>query len=174
MLKSTEKIPVFFALTLLGCIACVISQPLQAKPVVLGWLESFYLPGERMVAKLDTGAKTSSVHAKNIEVMEKDGIPWVSFTIPSKNKAYPGVYLERPLLRETRVKEHIGKSKPRYVVGLDFCLGGKLYTAEFTLADRDNFNYRVILGRSMLQGNIIVDPAKKFTGGYTCKKMFAN
>lgn len=147
-------------------------SPLHAEPKVLGWLESIYLrPDERLVTKLDTGARTSSISATNILLMEKDGKAWVGFTVPSKDSNYPGIYLERPLTRKTRVKQHSGKSRPRYVVELDFCLAGKFYTAEFSLANRDNFNYRVILGRSMLQGNIIVDPARKFTGGHECKAM---
>ena len=92
MVYSKKMHPFLFILASFLCVCSVVqSPPLQAEPATLGWLESFYLPGERMVAKLDTGAKTSSVHAKNIEILEKDGRPWVSFTIPSKNPEYPGI-----------------------------------------------------------------------------------
>jgi hypothetical protein len=151
------------------------SPPLQAEPAKFGWLESIYLPptGDRIVTKLDTGAKTSSVYARNIKLFEKDGKPWVRFTIPAK-KSGPAIKMERPVLRQTLIKEHIGDSIPRYVVELEFCLAGRFYNAEFSLADRGNFNYRAILGRSMMQGNIIVDPGKTFTAARTCKKHFAS
>ncbi|MBN1378008.1 MAG: ATP-dependent zinc protease [Gammaproteobacteria bacterium] len=170
MFKSTQSNSVFYALIFLACMSPLISQTVQAKPVLFGWLESIYLQpsGERIVAKLDTGAKTSSVYASNIQLFKKDGKRWVRFTIPAK-RGGNAIDMERPLLRETLVKEHIGESVPRYVVKLNFCLEGKFYNAEFTLADRENFNYRAILGRSMLQRQIIVDPGKKFIADKTCK-----
>ena len=173
---SGKRIPLIVSLEVFSCLCCILLiGPAHAEPRVLGWLESVYLrpTQDRLVAKLDTGARTSSISATNIQLMEKDGETWVGFTIPSKDKAYSGIYLERPLSRKTRVKEHLGKSKARYVVELDICLAGKFYTAEFTLANRENFNYRVILGRGMLRGNIVVDPGQKFIGGHTCKTLLA-
>ena len=138
----------------------------ESAPDPLGWLESAYLQpwGVRLTAKLDTGARTSSIHARNIHVYDKDGEEWVSFTLPvGEKEGYDnGIDVERPLIRKTRIKEHVGKSVLRYVVILDVCLNGKTYPAEVTLADRSQFNYTLILGRSMLGSNIIVDPGSKF------------
>lgn len=137
-----------------------------AEPETLGWLESSYLQpwGVRVTTKLDTGARTSSIHANNVHVYKKKREKWVRFTLPvGEREGYDsGIEAERPLIRETRIKEHVGESVPRYVVILDVCLNGKTYPTEVTLADRSQFNYTLILGRNMMSNNIIVDPGQKF------------
>jgi len=131
--------------------------------LVMGWLETIYLqPGNlRVTAKLDTGAKTSSVHASNIEHFVKAGSPWVRFLF-SPDKDSETVKVERPLIRTAIIKERIAGSSKRDVVALAFCKNGKNYETEFTLNDRSNFNYPVLLGRSFLAGVALVDSSSTF------------
>lgn len=134
--------------------------------VVAGWLEDIVIApwGFKVRAKLDTGAKTSSIHAHDLERFERDGEPWVRFLTRDRRRNDGDRYvIERPMIRTTKIKRHGRSSKRRPVIELDFCLNRRVYTAEFTLTDRAGFNYPVLLGRSMLENKIIVDPSMTFT-----------
>ncbi len=150
------------------------SSSALAAPEVLGWLEGAYLQpwGVRIRAKLDTGAITSSIHAEKIETFEKDGEQWLRFHFPyGKKEGYEnGFMIERPIGRQSIVKEHIGENAIRYVVELDICVSGDIFTVEVSLADRTKFNYPLILGRRALSERFIVDPGKSFTGSRSCPR----
>ena len=154
--------------------AFLLSSPLHAEPEVLGWLENAYLEPYtvKIRAKLDTGAKTSSIYAINVEPFETDGSLWVRFTLPKSALKSEGskkdIHIEKPVIRETKIKEHIGDSVSRYVVEIEFCLNGKNYVTPVTLADRSNFNYPLLLGRNILKDNFLVDPGKTFTSTKSC------
>jgi len=133
--------------------------------LVTGWLEAVVLsPWKiRLRAKLDTGAKTSSIHATGIEKFKRDGRIWVRFEMPQgKFKKAGDIIVETPLLREVAIKRHNLVPAIRSVVELDFCIDSHFYRAEFTLADRSKFNYPVLLGRRFLKDNILVDAGKTF------------
>lgn len=131
--------------------------------LIMGWLETIYLqPANlKVTAKLDTGAKTSSVHASKIEHFVKSGSPWVRLLF-SPDKDSESVKIERPLIRTAIIKERLAGSSKRDVVTLTFCKNGKNYETEFTLNDRSNFNYPVLLGRSFLAGIALVDSSSTF------------
>ncbi len=151
-----------------------IYSSVNAEPEVMGWLESAYIQpwNIKVRAKLDTGARTSSIHATNIETYQVDDELWVRFTITepkSKDQPVEKEYsVEKPVIRETKIKEHVGESRSRYIVEINFCLNGKDYVTPVTLADRSNFHYPLLLGRRTLKGNLIVDPAKTFTSSKSC------
>lgn len=131
--------------------------------LVMGWLETVFLqPANlRVTAKLDTGAKTSSVHAGKVEHFERDGVPWVRFVfIASEDKK--SLKIERPLVRTAVIKERQSRSSTRDVVKLTICKNGRLYETEFTLNDRSNFNYPILLGRSFLAEVALVDSSATF------------
>jgi hypothetical protein len=133
--------------------------------IIAGWLEKVVLsPWQiKLKAKLDTGAKTSSIHAENIQRFERDGKPWVHFDLPKgleKNAIQHTI--EVPLLREVQIKQHQLPSAIRSVVELGFCINGNFYTTQFTLADRGNFNYPVLLGRRFLKHHVLIDSAAIF------------
>ena len=142
--------------------------------LILGWIENVNLQpsGLKSKAKLDTGAKTSSIHAKNIEHFEKDGEPWVRFQFASNTKLKEEKYksgkskkvvtVEAPITRRALIKRHKHTSLERPVVELAFTLADKEYTAEFTLTDRSKFLYPVLLGRRFLKNVAIVDPGNTF------------
>jgi hypothetical protein len=154
----------------------VLTAPVHSEPEIVGWLEGAYLQpwGVRVRAKLDTGARTSAMHAENIETFEKDGQLWVRFRFPyGRREGYPqGFTIERPLARQTKVKNGSGLH-PRYVIELDVCISGKTQTIEVSLADRSIYNYPMLLGRQSLAGRFIIDPDQIFLGSRTCPRKLA-
>lgn len=153
----------FIALATLSPVNRVVASDDNQK-IIAGWVENIILEtGQvRFRAKLDTGAKTSSIHAKNIEEFERDGQAWVRFTLPKGlEKKARAVTVETPVVRKTLIKRHKLESARRIVVDLGFCINSHHYVTEFTLADRSNYIYPVLLGRKFLTDNIVVDPGIK-------------
>lgn len=151
------------------------SQPgarLGEEKITLGWLQSIrLLPHElRMTAKLDTGAKKSVIHAIAIEPFRQGNREWVRFTVPvEKKKERVELKFELPVEDQSRVKQHHTRELDvRYVVALDFCIDGKLYTADFSLDNRQKFNYPVLLGREFLKHHFLVDSSQTFVKKYNC------
>lgn len=139
----------------------VSSAPLQ----IFGWLEKVKIADipDEMAAKLDTGALTSSLHAEEEKLFERDGQKWVRFVITE-----PGVVggkrhvMEALLARTAEIKEPGGLTERRSVVRLNFLIGERSVRAEFTLNDRKNMLCPVLLGRSALRILGWVDPARTF------------
>ncbi len=137
----------------------------QDRPVA-GWLEWVVLEpwGLKLKGKLDTGAKTSSLHAVDVEYFQREGEEWVRFQTFNPHRKTKAVTIERPLIRDVRIKRHLSVSQERPVVALDLCLGDRMVTTEFSLIDRGRFNYPVLLGRRILQQErILVDAAATYT-----------
>lgn len=142
--------------------------------LILGWLETTHILGSdmRIKVKLDPGAKTSSLQATNIERFERDGNPWVRFDFHDEDvdtEKKHALRLEGPLVRDAVVKRHGAPSVTRPVVSQVICLYNQLYRTEFTLADRGNFNYTMLLGRSFLSKVAIVDSSETFLSRPNCK-----
>lgn len=145
--------------------------------VVMGWIEPVVLVpwGIDAKAKLDSGAKTSSLHAKKIERFEKEGEEWVRFVVEVKTrkKKLEQVTVERPLVRDVRIKRHRSAAYERPVVKMKLCLDGKDYETQFNLVDRTDFNYPVLLGRRFLKEVALIDPKETFLtapGAKTCQE----
>ena len=139
--------------------------PKHSDMVIAGWLEYVVLePWDiKLRAKLDTGAKTSSLHALNIERFIHDGQSWVRFNTEDKKNNVATKTIELPVKREVKIKSHHRDATSRPVVMISFCLNSHLYHSEFSLVDRTRFNYPVLLGRRILQYGILVDAASTFT-----------
>lgn len=135
--------------------AAAIAKPVTADQVqVYGWREKVLIDGlkQTLNAKLDTGAFTSSIHAEEKELFERDGKKWVKFiTTDPRVKDSPRVKLEAPLVRIARIKEPGGKSETREVVKLSFKIGEKKIRGDFTLNNRSNMNAPVLIGRTMIK-----------------------
>lgn len=146
-----------------GALLAVEPKAAVSERLIMGWLETFFLePGHvRFTAKLDTGAKTSSVHADHIENFSKGGVPWVRFDFAA-NKDDAPIKIEKPLVRTAVIKERLSRSSTRGVVKLTICKDGRNYETEFTLNDRSNFNYPILLGRSFLSDVALVDSSATF------------
>jgi len=161
------------AVLLLSCYAPTILAADAAQ--VLGWVEWAQLEPEHVEvkAKLDTGAKTSSIHAVDIEPFERDGADWVRFKMPLKSHSHKAsddseLVFERPVVRTVLIKQHQRKSTRRYVIEIDLCLAGERFTTPATLADRGRFLYPLLLGRTALEGRAVVDPAHKHRAACSC------
>ncbi len=139
-------------------------------PERVGWVEMVRInPGKMLfVAKLDTGSKSASINAHNIEYFEKDGQPWVRFDVVNRLKRT--MTLELPQVRDVIIKEHAGKKKPRPVVMLGICMGKTYMETPVSLVDRTGFLYPLLVGRNYLGGHFAIDPAQKFTAKPTCNE----
>lgn len=140
---------------------------------IAGWVERVtLLPGfEIALAKLDTGAKTSSIHAEDLERFEREGEAWVRYTLvlkESKTDVHRLRY-ESPVVRKVYIKDHEARPDARPVVELEFCMDGRRHAALFSLVDRSAFLYSVLLGREFLAGSFVVDPDATFLTGAACE-----
>jgi hypothetical protein len=127
-----------------------------------GEIERVRFTKEKFVyrARVDTGADTSSLNAQNLTVFERDGKKWYRFQLTDGKDAKK---LEYPLKKYVRViQQSANKAQRRPVVEVTIEMGGKPYTTEFTLADRSHLTYKVLLGRSFLNGVGIVDVSQRY------------
>ncbi len=174
------KYAVYIALTLQLCVpALAQSSPEKATPnpnptantkrQILGYLERvrFGEQGAQMIAKLDTGADTSSVEASHVELyLKPDKTQWVKFSLnDEKGKAFE---FDERVVRVTKIKTKMGGALSRPVVKLPVCIGGYTVFAEVNLADRTGFNYKALIGRELLSGRILVDSETRLTSVKVC------
>jgi len=152
---------------LLLCGVCLAQA--QSKGTV-GWLEKARIfPSDILVhAKLDTGADYSSLNASNLREFDRDGKKWVSFEVT--NRFDQKATVEEPVVRVAMVKKHFGKPARRLVVRLGICVANHYMEADVNLVDRSNFENQMLLGRSFLAGNLVIDPALTFTAEPACNK----
>lgn len=149
-------------------VAVAVARPVSADPVqVYGWREYVTLSDgeleERMPAKLDTGALTSSVHAEDKELFERDGKKWVRFVVTDPGEEdSKRLRIEAPLVRIARIKEPGGESEAREVVRLGFKIGDRKLRADFTLNNRSNMLSPVLIGRRTIKELGWVDPSRAY------------
>lgn len=151
----------------------VLALPVMAaEPTLYGRYEYIKLPeiGETLQAKMDTGALTASLSAKNIELFTRDGEEWVRFMLATKG-ASSKVY-EHKVARISKIKsradEDEEKDEPvsakRPVVDLEMCLGDVKRTVEVNLTDRSSFNYPLLIGaKALREFGAAVNPARRYT-----------
>lgn len=138
---------------------------------VYGYVEKVYIPElkESVKAKLDTGAKSSSLSAVNIQETEEGETTYLTFTVPLKSGA---ITLKKPLVGKVKIKTRAGeynkgKTKPkplrRPIVKMTIQLGSQSREIEVNLTNRKRFNYPLLLGReALIEFGCIVDPAQAF------------
>ncbi|XKH61815.1 ATP-dependent zinc protease [Halomonas sediminis] len=146
----------------------------QAEEKVFGWVEKATLKpwGIEVKAKLDSGALTSSLDARDIELFEKDDEDWVRFRLKLENQASGELFsdtLERPLYRELTVRGAGGRDE-RPVVLLKVCMGNTIYEEQFSLRDRGEMNYPLLLGRRTLSHLGLLDVRRTFMQTPDCEK----
>lgn len=124
---------------------------------IIGAVEPIYMLPMKSAfyARIDTGATTSSIDVTNLKHFERDGEKWVSFTITNRNsgETYNFEKQIHKRVRITRAEEH----ERRVKVFMDVRFGGEKFNAEFTLAERNDFDYQALIGRNILTGRAIVD-----------------
>lgn len=145
-----------------------MKEPLHSNTLV-GWREWVALSGtdlDWIKAKLDTGARTSALHAVDIEEFERDGAAWVRGTVrPWQRSVADAVTVEWPVHDIRRVRSSSGHAQRRYVVLQRIVLAGREVTAEVTLTNRDKMGFRMLVGREALRQGFVVESRASFLGG---------
>lgn len=143
-------------------------QPLD-KPTC-GWREWVGLPElgiERIKAKVDTGARSSALHAWDVQVFREDGVEKVRFTVhPIQRETATTITAIAPLLEHRWVKSSVGHETLRAVILTGVTLGAMRWPIELSLVNRDAMGFRLLLGRQALRaGKLRVDPARSYLLG---------
>ena len=144
-------------------------RPKPSKRPAIGWREWVALPElgiPAIKAKIDTGARSSALHAFALRrVVEPDGI-WVTFKVHPLQRA-PQVTVEARarLLGERRIRSSSGLLTVRAVIETTMVLGDRAFPIELTLVRRDLMGFRMLVGRQALRGRVVVNPARSFLAG---------
>jgi hypothetical protein len=158
----------------LAVLALVALPVLAAEPTVYGRYEYIKLPelDQTFKAKMDTGALTASLSAKDIELFKKDGDDWVRFRLATKD-ASDKLY-EHKVARVSKIKSRSDEEEgeegtavaKRPVVALRMCMDGVSRIIEVNLTDRSSFNYPLLIGaKALREFDAAVNPARRFTAG---------
>lgn len=141
---------------------------------VIGWREWVGLPDlgiEHVKAKVDTGARSSALHAYDVEAFERDGESWVRFKVhPVQRRTDEVATAEAAVLEYRRVRSSSGKASRRPVIVTRVSLLGHTWPVEVTLANRDAMGFRMLLGREAFRGRFLVDAGRSYYGGEPSKK----
>lgn len=136
-------------------------------------LPQLNIPGVK--ARIDSGAKTSALHAVNINQFKKNGQPWISFDVhPLQKDGKTTIHCEAPLLDKRKVKSSSGNSEVRFVIKTVLAIAGETWEIEVTLTNRDSMGYRMLLGRQAMSGKILVDPEESFHLGDLSRERIAS
>lgn len=130
------------------------------KPII-GWREWAAFPDlgvDRINAKIDTGARTSAIHAFRIREESIDGIPYVSFRLhPIQRRKTPDIFCSVPIADKRLVTSSNGQKQNRIVIKTPMTLGTRTWPIELTLTDRDEMTFRLLLGREALRNRFLID-----------------
>jgi hypothetical protein len=142
------------------------SHSIEPQPFVIGWEEWLSLPAlglPAIKAKVDTGAKTSALHAFLIEPFNEGGRPFVRFGIhPIPGRDDIEVFCTSPLVDRREVTSSNGDKESRYVISTAVTMGARTWDIEVTLTNREGMAYRMLLGRQAIRDGMLVDPAASF------------
>lgn len=141
---------------------------------VIGWREWVDLTELRcgkIKVKVDTGARSSALHAFNVKEFEKDGETWVKFDVhPDQDSGKRTISTKAKVLEYRKVKNSGGKATMRPVIATTISLMAEVWSVELTLANRDEMGFRMLLGRQAVRGRFLVDAGESFYGGQPKRK----
>ena len=136
---------------------------------VLGWREWVSLPELGITwikAKVDTGARTSALHAFELEPFQRAGKDWVRFSVhPLQGENDTVIQCESPVLERRDVTDSGGHLENRPVIETELVLGSLSKRIELTLTDRDTMRFKMLLGRTAMRPNLLVYPSQSFKLG---------
>ncbi|QDT01637.1 hypothetical protein K227x_00040 [Rubripirellula lacrimiformis] len=137
--------------------------------VIIGWREWVVLPDLNIAhikAKIDTGARSSSLHAFEIEPFTKDDQRWVRFQVhPIQRRDDLSIACEAPVHDVRNVRSSSGATSERFVILTTVSWMGESWTVDLTLADRTEMGFRMLVGREAVRGRMLVDPSRSYFGG---------
>lgn len=135
----------------------------------LGWREWVALPDlgiGRIKAKVDTGARTSTLHAFEVQAFQRGNDPWVRFRVhPLQHDLVTEVCCVSPILDRRVVRDSGGHEEQRFVIETRVRVAGESWPIEVTLTDRDSMGFRMLIGRTAIRGRYLVDPARSYRAG---------
>lgn len=145
------------------------SRKRRVAPGVVGWREWVGLPDlgvRRVKAKIDTGARSSTLHAFGLTSLREDGIDVVRFQIhPLQRDSSVIIEAVAPLVDERSIRNSGGQAEIRPVIVTELELGGRRWLIELTLTRRDEMGFRMLLGRQAIRGRFAVDAGVSFISG---------
>lgn len=137
--------------------------------VKVGWREWAGLPDlgvGAVKAKIDTGARTSALHAYRIEPFRRAGALWLRFELnPIQRSHAMQVCCEAPAVGERTIRNTGGGIERRYIISTLLKLGEAAWTIELALTNRDHMGFRMLLGRTALDGRVVIEPGRSFLLG---------
>lgn len=139
---------------------------MNAGVITLGWRERLALPQfgiGQLKAKLDTGARSSSLHVDDLDTFQRDGATWLQFSLTLGPRQRHTVRCEAPALGRRVVTDTGGHSTERWFVRSEVLLAGERFPIDISLTDRRHMLFPMLLGRSALLGRFAVDPALSYT-----------
>jgi len=140
-----------------------------AEKLTVGWREWVALPElgiDAVKAKVDTGARTSALHAFKLETFREDGRLKVRFGMhPVQRRLSPEIYCVADVIDKRPVTDSGGHTEERYVIRTPIRLGDSEWPIEMTLTSRDTMRFRMLLGRSALKGRLLVDSDRSYMIG---------
>lgn len=135
----------------------------------VGWREWIGLPElgiDRIKAKVDTGASTSSIHAVHVKRFKENGIERVRFEVhPMQRRTDVTVECVADVFDERHVTSSTGHREKRLVIRTPILIAGRSWPIELTLANRDTMGFRMLLGRAAMHGRLLVDPSASYLAG---------
>lgn len=142
---------------------------MNLEKIVVGseeWCAMPHLGIPAIKARVDSGAKTSALHAVNILPFKKNGALWVRYDVhPMQNDGKTTVHCESQVVDKRKIKSSSGVGEVRYVIKTLLSLAEDTWEIEVTLTNRDSMGYRMLLGRQAMSGKILVDPEASFQLG---------
>ena len=139
----------------------------------LGWREWVALPAlgiDRIKAKIVTGARTSALHAFELDIFSRDGVEWVRFAMhPQQRREDIVVWCEAPIADKRVVRDSGGHEEERFVIETDVRIGDRTWPIDVTLTARDNMGFRMLVGRTAIRRKFLVDPGRSYLTGKKAK-----
>lgn len=144
-------------------------KKMRAPPTLIGWREWVAFPDlgvGRIKAKIDTGAKTSAIHAFRVKTVIRDGVEFAEFFLhPEQKRKKPEVFCSARVVGRRDIRSSNGRVEKRLIVRTRLSIGGREYPIELSLTNRDAMGFRLLLGRDAFRRKFVIDPSASFLLG---------